>query len=214
MQNLFWPIYKQLEKEFMELSYFISIDRAQLKVYSIRIADLILRIVSECENLARELCKREKVHFKDKNGKKREIVYFNEYIDKLDDIFDLYSKSVYFKFENVRDIAFYDSLMPFHTTKMKIKGKEKAILNWYDAYNKVKHDRLKNIKVANLGNLIEGLAALFILNIYYQDRVFYSQQKNDILSIIRQIESFSDIFKVEYAILYEDDQLVWCNLKV
>lgn len=59
MSNLFWPIYKKLESEFMEISYYISIDKRQLKTYSIKIADLILRTVSECENISKELCKRE-----------------------------------------------------------------------------------------------------------------------------------------------------------
>ena len=34
-QNLFFPVYKQLEKELNELSYFITFDKKQLKTYSI-----------------------------------------------------------------------------------------------------------------------------------------------------------------------------------
>lgn len=41
-QNLFYPIYAQLEKELKELSYYITFDRNQLKVYSIKISKLLL----------------------------------------------------------------------------------------------------------------------------------------------------------------------------
>lgn len=62
-QNLFFPIYKQLEKELSELSYYISFDKKQLNVYSIKISDLLLRTVSEIENIAKELCKKENIKF-------------------------------------------------------------------------------------------------------------------------------------------------------
>ncbi|WP_026887578.1 hypothetical protein [Clostridium beijerinckii] len=65
-KNLFWPIYQKLEEEFKEISYYISIDRKQLKTYSIKIADLILRTVAECENIASVICKNEKIKFTEK----------------------------------------------------------------------------------------------------------------------------------------------------
>ena len=78
-KNLFWPIYEKIEEEFKELSYYISIDKKQLKVYSIKIADLILRTVSECENIASVICKNESIKFRDKKGHIRKSVYFNFY---------------------------------------------------------------------------------------------------------------------------------------
>ena len=61
----------------------------------------------------------------------------------------------------------YDiKLKPFLKEKIKVNGKEKNIIPWYNAYNKIKHDRVKNFKQANVDNLINSLAALFMLNIY------------------------------------------------
>lgn len=57
--NMYWPIYLKLEGELKQLSYYITLDRKQLKTYSITIADLILRTAAECENIASALCKRE-----------------------------------------------------------------------------------------------------------------------------------------------------------
>lgn len=92
-QNLFFPVYKQLEKELDELSYFITFDKKQLKTYSIKISELLLRTVSEIENISKELCKREKIKFYDKNKHIRKVVYFNDYFEKLEDLF-LLSKNM------------------------------------------------------------------------------------------------------------------------
>lgn len=204
-KNLFWPIYEQIEKEFKEISYFVSINRKQLKTYSVKIADLILRTVSECENIANELCKKENIKFKDKKGNIRDIVYFGEYIQKLDKIFDLKDKHVSFDYKNADAETFDMKRMPFRKEDKKIKGKKKSIWNWYQAYNMVKHDRINNFNEANLGNLIDGLAALFLLNIYYLDKTFYDKDNYNIEKIEKNIESFSDVFSVDFTIKLEDE---------
>ncbi len=200
MQNLFWPIYKQLEKEFKELSFYITIDKRQLKTYSIKIADLLLRTVSECENIAKSLCKREGVKFKDKKGKLRKVVYMNEYIEQLDIKFNLKDKLISFTFENVVENTFAFKQTPFRKVKKVVNGKEKEIWSWYHAYNQIKHDRARNFKESNIENLIEGLAALFMLNIYYKDEVFYSNDNYDVGKIVKNIKSFSDVFSVDYIV--------------
>lgn len=112
-QNLFFPIYKQLEKELIELSYFITFDKKQLKVYSIKISDLLLRTVSEIENISKELCKKEGIKFYDKKKHIRQYVKFHEYIDKLEECYLLSKKIVDFNLDNA-DSNIYDSkLTPF-----------------------------------------------------------------------------------------------------
>lgn len=200
MKNLFWPIYKQIEKEFKELSFFITIDRRQLKTYSIKIADLILRTVSEIENISKELCKREGIKFKDKNGKLKKVIYLNEYIDYLNKIFNLKDKLVSFNFENVDKNTFDVKHDPFRKIKRVINGKEIEVWTWYKAYNQIKHDRVKNFKEANIQNLIDGLAGLFLLNVYYKNEVFYIKDDYNVEQIINQISSFSDVFSVDSII--------------
>lgn len=199
--NSFWPIYKQLEKEFIELSFYVTIDRRQLKVYSTKIADLILRTVSEIENLAKELCKVEKIKFRDSKTKKiRDVVRFHEYIDELNKLYNLKNKTVSFDYEHSYSDTFDSKHLPFKKDKKKIKGKEKDIWSWYYAYNKIKHDRVKNFREANLGNLIESLSALFLLNLYYKNETFYNQTDSNISNIISRIELFSPLFKADYTI--------------
>ncbi|WP_307399334.1 hypothetical protein [Paenibacillus anaericanus] len=201
MSNLFWPIYKKLESEFIELSYYISIDKRQLKTYSIKIADLILRSVSECENIAKELCKREKIKFRDKKGKIKDWVNFHEYIAELDQIYELKYKHVSCDFENISKGTFDIKHSPFMKEKAKIGREEKEVWKWYFSYNLIKHDRVKHFKEANIENLINGLAALFLLNIYYMDKDFYFENEYDYKAIITKIEGLSEVFKVDYTII-------------
>lgn len=197
---MFWPIYLKLENEFKELSYYITIDRKQLKTYSIHIADLILRAVAECENIASELCKRENIKFRDKKGHIRNSVYFNEYIDALDSIFNLAEKHVAITYDNVASDCFDCKINPFLKDTIKENGKEKKILVWYHAYNKIKHDRVKHFRKANIENLILSLSALFMLNVYFMDQVFYDVDNYNKDDIIKKIESFSDVFQVDYSL--------------
>lgn len=94
-----------------------------------------------------------------------------------------------FDLENCNQNIFDIKLSPFRKDKMfKVNGKEKNIWSWYHAYNKIKHDRVKYYKYANLECLINALAALFLLNILYLDKVFYSKEVYDTEYVINKIE--------------------------
>lgn len=213
-QNLFFPVYKQLEKELDELSYFITFDKKQLKTYSIKISELLLRTVSEIENISKELCKREKIKFYDKNKHIRKVVYFNDYFEKLEDLFLLSKKYVSFDLDNCNENIFDVKLVPFKKDKTyTLNGKTKSIWSWYYAYNKIKHDRVKFFRYANLECLIKSLAALFLLNIYYLNKTFYSENSYDTDYILEKIEGFSKIFSVDYTMAISDDERISPNLK-
>ena len=53
--NLYWPVYKNLEKEFLKLADYIHISDDQTSIYSMHIADLIVRCSVEIEALSKEL---------------------------------------------------------------------------------------------------------------------------------------------------------------
>lgn len=195
-QEFFWPIYKQLESEFEELSLYIHIDKKQLSTYSIKIADLILRTVSECENLSKELCKKNSIKFLDKNKKIRTFVNFHEYLERLDDKYRINKKIVTFEYKNAEE-NFDTGRMPFKKIEIKIGKKNKSSWSWYDAYNSIKHDRIKNYRKANLMNLIDAMAALFLLNVYYKNEQFYEEKPE---KAINKINSFSDIFRINYTV--------------
>ena len=68
MSNLYWPVYKNLEKEVIELSYSVNFDDIQFEyhnnvdgehirtpTYSVKIGDLLVRCCTEIEALIQEL---------------------------------------------------------------------------------------------------------------------------------------------------------------
>ena len=206
-QEFFFPIYQQIEKEFKELSYYISIDENQLKIYSIKIADLILRTVSECENIAKALCTKHEIKFLNKNGQEKSFINFHEYIHAINSIYNIEKKLISFDYKNSAKGTFDSKHQPFRKQTILINGKEQKIWSWYYAYNQIKHNRIENYKVANLENLIEGMAALFVLNIYYKNEVFYEKKTYDLDNIIQKIESFSDIFMIDYTVNTKQEKL-------
>lgn len=57
--NLYWNVYKSLERELLSLAEIIHIDDSQLDVYSMKIADLLIRTTVEIESISKELYFRE-----------------------------------------------------------------------------------------------------------------------------------------------------------
>ena len=55
MTQLYWQVYLNLERELLGLADAIFINDEQQNVYSMRIADLLIRTVIEIEALAKEL---------------------------------------------------------------------------------------------------------------------------------------------------------------
>ena len=53
--NNYWPVYKNLEEETLELTKYIQFTDDQLSVYSMHIADLLVRCAMEIEALSKEL---------------------------------------------------------------------------------------------------------------------------------------------------------------
>lgn len=55
MMPLYWQVYLNLEREFLGLTDSIYVNDDQQDVFSVRIADLLIRTVIEIEALAKEL---------------------------------------------------------------------------------------------------------------------------------------------------------------
>ena len=55
MTNLYWPVYKNLENELVQLSDLIHFDDNQLSIYSIKISELLIRCSVEIEAISKDL---------------------------------------------------------------------------------------------------------------------------------------------------------------
>jgi hypothetical protein len=172
MTNLYWPIYKNLEHEVIELSTKIHFDDEQLNVYSVKISELLIRCSVEIEAISKDL------YFK--NGgiepNDRDLYFDTDCINLLDKLWNLSSKKVIVSSSN-----FYfqgiDNKILNPLKKANKRGSSSS--DWKKAYQAVKHNRTKNLNQGNIKNLIRAMAALFILNIYYKDEIFELMHNNN-----------------------------------
>ena len=155
--NLYWPVYRNLEKELLDLSYQIHICEGQLGVYSVKCADLLFRASAEIESLIRDLYRSEKKAEPRNPGSALLVLNDSWSLEKK--VVIVSAPNIYFVEERNKSFA------PFSYSK----GDEN---DYYSAYNSVKHDRVKNISKANLRVLMRAMAALYLLNIYYRDEKF------------------------------------------
>lgn len=117
--------------------------------------------------------------------KKRDIRYYREV---LEPIHKLSSKCIMVKDENI------DNLYPF------TKFKDSKSPNWWKAINDVRHEWEKNRKKANLQNMLEAMAGLFLLNILNKpSRIELATMK---------------IIKSEYKIPTSNDKKQWKQILI
>lgn len=163
--NLYWVVYKNLEKELLELANNIHIDDNQLSVYSVKIADLLVRTVIEVESLSKEL------YFQNggqkENGK--DLFFDTDCLGLLESKWNLSKKVI---FISTPYLYFNKNENKILTPLRKANKRGTSSAKWLQAYQAVKHNRAKDLEKGNLGMLIQALAGLFILNIYYKAEIF------------------------------------------
>ncbi len=168
MINLYWPVYKNLERAVLDMAEYIHFDDMQSKTYSMKIGDLIVRCAVEIESIVKELYLSEggNANLKDENDNNRDLYFDTDCIEFLNQKWSICSKKIMvsatnFYFTEER----FKTLMPLYKANKRGSSGSK----WKQAYQKVKHDRKNQLKYANIENLIQSLGALFILNIYYKN---------------------------------------------
>jgi len=152
--NLYFPVYRSIESEVIELSKGIYFSDEQLKVYSIKISELLSRCLTEIESLYKDLYRRLKNDDPEKIGDAWRL---------LDGEWGLSTKQIAVTSDN---FFFDESFQPYLAPFDYVNGSEN---DFYSAYNAIKHDRAKNLPKANLNVLIRALGALYILNVYYKN---------------------------------------------
>ena len=156
--NMYWNVYRGLEKELLGIADVIHIDDKQSEVYSVKIASLLLRTAVEIEAISKKLYQM--------NGGTKDLAhaYFDfDCIKHLNQIWGIESRVV-----TVASPYIYLSEPNRTFAPLKdcsIKNDE----TWKGAYQAVKHNREENLEKGNIINFIKALGALFILNVYYRD---------------------------------------------
>lgn len=160
--QLYWQVYLNLEREFLGLTDTVFVNDAQQEVFSMRIADLLIRTAIEIEAIAKDL-------YLENGGVvvPDEDMYFDTvclaYLDKLWNLDKktvlVVSPNVYFEKDENK------ILYPLH----KAMKRGKSSVDWNRAYQAVKHNRVRELSKGSIKHLLHSLAALYVLNLYYRD---------------------------------------------
>lgn len=123
--DMYLPVYEKIEKEIIELSSSIFFVDELAKVYSLNIADLIIRCAIEIESLAKDIYRKEK---------ECELESPGSCLKWMDSKWNLSEKTVsiispYFHFESLKEFAPFDY-------------KKDSEDDYYSIYNAIKHDRV------------------------------------------------------------------------
>ena len=198
--NLFWSIYKNLEKELIELSNKIHFCDKQNEVYSVHISDLLIRTAVEIEALSKELYKLAGGNMKplDKEGNERDLFFDTDCIQYLDLNWGITKKCVNvvspnFYFKKTENLV----LRPLKDCNKRGSGR------WKKAYQAVKHNRVESLAAGNIANLIRAMAALYLLNLYYRNEKYDVGTRMNTVPFDTRMGS--DIFSVSLAHAEEYD---------
>lgn len=163
MNNIYWPVFKNIETEINTLMFNIHFDDKQLDVYSSKISDLILRASTEIESLSKEL-----YHLNGGTAKKN-LKYDYDCLKFLNQQWKLEHKQVILSSYN----CFISNkiIEPFKKNVTSTFN-HKQTYGWNNAYQNLKHDRSKSLEFGSVRYLIEVTAALYVLNLYFKDDIF------------------------------------------
>lgn len=184
-KNIHWDYYLALENDVEKLARYIEFDESNFETHSIELAHLLLAASSEADVVMKELCKYLSLGFK---GEK----------------INLYEKVIKEHFPTIIDMKVNSnryglSLEPWSNWK-----KDEAP-DWWRGYNKVKHERNTHFEKANLKNVLNAMAGLFIVNIYFNYEKFRSERPEYPYDLKHTFESLipsSNLFKLDDPFLY------------
>lgn len=174
--DIFWQTYLNLEQEVKEVAKYVFIAdtvnvhrngqevtvgcEAQIYTFSPHIADLLIRCCVQIEAISKEL-------YHANGGIKPRgdnTIFFDEDCLKLiDQKWSTHEKKV------LVVAPFFNLTKDENRILRPLKDAHKRSgIYWAKAYQAVKHDRIASIQYGNVKALLQAMAALFLLNLYYK----------------------------------------------
>lgn len=156
--DIAWNEYKDLEEKFLNYLRYVPLTKEHCDVWSLHLGDLLMIICSILDSFFRRSIYCSELDGADKIRYYRSLndiqINMGTYRVIFDQFYQLSSKNIYL-------LNPFVSFSPFANWKSNLK------LEWWGAYNHVKHDRFKNKKEATLQSTFNALGALFILNVLH-----------------------------------------------
>jgi len=143
----YWNYFLALEADVVNLSRYIEFTKDNFDAYSMEMAKIILSAASEVDVIAKQLCK-----ILDNNKKPRTIGGYKNILT-----------------ENINDFSETKVVINRYGLELTpwINWKGKRNPNWWSDYNKIKHHRHDYFKRANLSNVLNAMAGLFVLVMFF-----------------------------------------------
>lgn len=182
----YWDYYLELEEEFINTKKYVAFEKANGKTYSLEYLKLMQAVCSEIDNAAKFVASSLDHSFKvDKytNIQKWGYVLQNELPQILKQKVVFNHDTVIFPWSNWMYEMYRDKKKAL---RYRLKDKTKTP-EWWSAYNSVKHQRSMvidngktNYSKANLYNLEQCFAALYVLETEYMCTLPEEQQPSEI----------------------------------
>jgi len=169
--GFFWNNYKSIESDFITFLDFVPYYKSNLKMYSPKLTGLLLRIGGYVDSAFKEMANYFEfdeilVYDRRKGKMKREKNVIKDIIDACGVFESIYKLSSNNGGVLIAKLDSGDqSLHPFGGFSVVEKPE------WWDAYNKVKHEYSLHFKKASIDKVLEGLAAAFLLNVVHYPSV-------------------------------------------
>ncbi len=181
----YWNYYLDLEEQLIATKRFVDFNKNNEKTFSIEYLKLLQATCSEIDVVAKimaEYFDNEFKMFERKDIQKWGWV-IQRHIADIEKITVTFSNDwIIVPWENWKYEHYQDKRG--NNRYRLLKGKSTP--EWWTAYNKVKHERTSNYKNgqtnyvrANLGNLLSAMAALFILETVFLDRLVDDNVQNE-----------------------------------
>ena len=138
MTNLYWPVYKDLEREVIKLSNQVHFDDNQISIYSVKISELLIRCSVEIEAISKEL-------FLSSGGIEPtdgNLFFDTECINFIENKWELSKKKVIISSSN---FFFQKEENRILTPLYKANKRGESGSDWKKAYQAVKHNRSLNL---------------------------------------------------------------------
>lgn len=164
----YWKYYLMLETNFLDTEQYLAIDEINFQAFSNEFIKQYQTICSEIDVIAKSYCIELDCNFRGNQ--------INAYCKCItDNNTDFINRKVKVR---DRDIEVFPWKDWTYTTKMQNNVNTRIVSNnpdWWQKYNKIKHNRttinnethLPYYKLANQKNVLNSLAALFQLELYY-----------------------------------------------
>lgn len=176
-----FSMYKIIEKDFIETIRYVELDEKNFNCFSNEYAIQLLTINSEFDTLMKYIIEHES---KNTNKNNLGMNDYKEFLLKAKYYRQAIIKPVLFKniansiaitpFKNLGTGGIMLEAENFDINQSAYNGNLKNMsdsvsFEWWKSYNNVKHDRIKNYESASMKNVIDSLAALYVMeNLFYK----------------------------------------------